>query len=587
MTDKQHKDDLGRVSQQNSATDMVRGVEDGPGDGLLDGLVKAAFDATPFGRAVSGRTDFDKRDLDLNKMIDLVEETDPADLESSGKALWDARDAVKAAADELDGHIDQVHWVGESGDAFRKWGAKLVTNTHHLSDFAGAAGDQITAAAVGLSSVRGAMPARDTQAGRKRPEHFTAAEKTADKDGYEAAVKVEKNRQEAINQMNRLASYYAVSEEVLASLPAEDKMPEFTSMPDVGVPQPRRQFAPDPVAPVTGSGGGSDDGQTSGTAHRSAAVGHITGHVSDASPTPHTAASHHISPADVPVGTNIDSVGTLPPPATPSAPHAPSVTSANPAGDGQPMTGSGFGLPTPGRGTVRGTNGATGPRDSRAFQRRSGTSNALGNGSARPGGQGPANQMGRAKASGQSGPNSGMKSPMTGRAAAGGTSQAPGSPTGRPNAMPSTGAARSNGVVGGRPTQSGAGASKSGPRIPRGTVVGAEGARNPRAATGGLGQRGSFGALESASKPGSGATGSRSRSGSPEAITGRPGARVSTAAAERNGMTQGGTGLVGRNRKKKSGDDETQEASRPDYLIEDDETHLSEKHRRGMPPVVD
>ncbi|MFJ4003294.1 hypothetical protein ACIPWL_07535 [Streptomyces sp. NPDC090023] len=587
MTDRQHKDDLGRVSQQNSATDMARGVEDGPRGGLLDGLVRAAFDATPFGRAVSGRTDFDKRDLDLNKMIDLVEETDPADLESSGKALWDARDAVKAAADELDGHIDQVHWVGESGDAFRKWGAKLVTNTHHLSDFAGAAGDQITAAAVGLSSVRGAMPARDTQAGRKRPEHFTAAEKTADKDAYDAAVKVEKNRQEAINQMNRLASYYAVSEEVLASLPAEDKMPEFTSMPDVGVPQPQRQFAPDPVAPVTGSGGGNGDGHTSGTRHHSAAVGHITTHVSDTSPAPHTNAGHHTSPVDVPVGTNIDSVGTLPAPATASAPHVPSVPSANPAGDGQPMTGGAFGFPASGRGPVRATNGATGLRDSWASQRRSGTSNALGNGSGRAGGQSPANQMGRAKASGQSGPDSGTKSPMTGRAAANGTSRAPGSPAGRPNGMPSTGAARSNGVVGGRPTQTGAGAPKSGPRIPRGTVVGTEGTPNPRAATGGPGQRSSFGALESASKPGSGATGSRSRSGSPQAITGRLGARVSTAATERNGMTQGGTGLVRTNRKKKSGDDETRASSRPDYLIEDDETHLSEKHRRDTPPVVD
>ncbi|MCE0446097.1 hypothetical protein LT493_18255 [Streptomyces tricolor] len=82
-------------------------------------------------------------------MIDLVEETDPEDLESSGKALWDARDAIKKAADDLKDHMDKVPWVGTSGDAFREWGDNLVINTHHLSDFAGAAGDQITAAAVG------------------------------------------------------------------------------------------------------------------------------------------------------------------------------------------------------------------------------------------------------------------------------------------------------------------------------------------------------------------------------------------------------------------------------------------------------
>ena len=212
--------------------------------GLLNRMVRSAFVDSSLGRTIADRTDFEKRDFDLNQLIDLVEQTDPEDLESSGKALWDARDAIKAAADELEGHIDNVHWVGESGDAFRKWGSSLVTNTHHLSDFAGSAGDQITAAAVGLASVRGAMPSRDSEASRKRPEHFTEAEKAADKSEYAAAVRVEKDRQEAINQMNRLASYYAVSEEVLASLPAKDKTPEFTAMPDVGVPRPAKEYRP-------------------------------------------------------------------------------------------------------------------------------------------------------------------------------------------------------------------------------------------------------------------------------------------------------------------------------------------------------
>lgn len=244
MTDKQREVDLDRVEGQNGVTDIVRGFEDRPRGGLLNRMMRSAFVDSPLGRTIAERTDFEKRDFDLNQLIDLVEQTDPEDLESSGKALWDARDAINAAADELEGHIDNVHWVGESGDAFRKWGSSLVTNTHHLSDFAGSAGDQITAAAVGLASVRGAMPSRDSETSRKRPEHFTEAEKTADKGEYEAAVRVEKDRQEAINQMNRLASYYAVSEEVLASLPAKDKTPEFTAMPDVGVPRPAKGIAP-------------------------------------------------------------------------------------------------------------------------------------------------------------------------------------------------------------------------------------------------------------------------------------------------------------------------------------------------------
>ena len=51
---------------------------------------------------------------------------------------------------------------------------------------------------------------------------------------YEAAVKVEKDRQEAINQMNRLSSFYAVSEQTLAA----QEPPVFAVMPAVGVPRP-------------------------------------------------------------------------------------------------------------------------------------------------------------------------------------------------------------------------------------------------------------------------------------------------------------------------------------------------------------
>ncbi|MFG3098589.1 hypothetical protein [Streptomyces sp. NPDC048202] len=573
MTDGQHKDDLGRVSQQNSATDMVRGVEDGPRGGLLDGLVRAAFDATPFGRAVSGRTDFDKRDLDLNKMIDLVEETDPADLESSGKALWDARDAVKAAADELDGHIDQVHWVGESGDAFRKWGAKLVTNTHHLSDFAGAAGDQITAAAVGLSSVRGAMPARDTQAGRKRPEHFTAAEKTADKDAYDAAVKVEKNRQEAINQMNRLASYYAVSEEVLASLPAEDKMPEFTSMPDVGVPQPSPRDARGENHPgVVGGTHRSTEAAPGGGGHHATVVSGVHPHTTvDAVPSM-TDVSGTTRAPDQPVSTNIDSTATLPSPTLGAGP-GPALPTAGAPGThgGQPsMFDGGFRLPTANGLSSRGTSGPGGLRTPPSAQGRAATSGVTNPGGGRGKGQGPFNQMGRATTTGQTTSRetgTGSKSPTMGRGVTGGPSRAAGSSTFGPNGGQGGGAGRPNGVVGGRARATGGAQPSGGSRIPRGTVIGSEGVTNSRS---------------SGARPGQGG-----RPGASKAVTGKPTERSSRASAERNGMTRGGAGLTRGSRREKPGDEETQGTPRPDYLVEDDETHLSEKHRRGMPPVID
>ncbi|MFF2203880.1 hypothetical protein [Streptomyces sp. NPDC058145] len=594
MTDKRHEADLNRVSSQNDVTDFVRGVEDGPQAGFLDGIVRAAVGATPFGQAVVGRTDFGHRDLDLNKMLDLVEQTDPEDLESSGKALWDARDAIKAAADELYGHIDKVHWVGESGDAFRGWGAQLVTNTHHLSDFAGTAGDQITAAAVGLASVRGAMPDRDP-VNHKRPTRFTAAEKAADKEGYAAAVKVEKDRQEAINQMNRLASYYAVSEEVLSGLPVKEKTPTFTSMPDVGVPRPRGVREVDRSASSTGSHGGAEAASAvSPVGHHTSVTGDVPGHVTTDGTTPAKHIPGKVSYPEAPVGTNIDTVGTLLPPTAPAGTsHTPPVVGTPPATGGHPPVFDGpFGTPVPSASSGRGLSGAGNFRTPPSAQGRVGTSGTANPASGRTSGQGPMNQMGRSASTGQSavkGSTSGSKPTSMGRGVTGGTPKTGGSATPRVNAGPTTGAGRSNGVVGGRPTSTGGTPAKGGSKIPRGTVIGREGAANSRPTAGRVGQRGVVGAPDSTARPGSSATGSRTGAGASEAVTGRPSTRNSVAGAERNGMTRGGAGLVrGTGHHGKPGEEENaQAAPRPDYLVEDEETHLPNKPRRDVPPVVD
>ncbi|MET8769549.1 hypothetical protein [Streptomyces sp. NPDC004658] len=579
MTDKQHKDDLDRVSQQNSVTDIVRGIEDGPLGGFLNGMVRSVVETTPFGRAVAARTDFDKRDLDLNQMIDLVEQTDPEDLESSGKALWDARDAIKKAADDLKASIDKVHWVGVSGDQFRAWGDNLVTNTHHLSEFAGAAGDQITAAAVGLAAVRGGMPARDTRANPKRPEKFTEAEKAANKTEYEQAVQVEKHRQEAINQMNRLASYYAVSEEVLAALPAKDKTPNFSSVPDVGVPRPSRRFSEG--SPTPGTGSHAATGSAPAVGHHSPVVGadNVVHHVTADTTQPHVPTTHNNHtvppPVEPPVGTNIDSTGTLPPPTTThTTGPTPPVTGTPPVGGGQsdPLGGAGYRVPLPNPASGRSLSGSAGYRTPPSAQGRAGAAGLTNpQGPGRTAAQGPMNQMGRATSTGQSA-GRGTASPM-GRAVTGGTPRPGGTAAPRANTTPATGAGRSNGVVGGRPTAAG-GPAKGGARIPRGTVIGAEGQANSQSTAGRLGQRGVFGAPESAARPGAKPTGSRTGTGGAEAVTGKPAARNSAGGAERSGMTRGGAGLVrGAGRKGKPED-------------ADEETQLHDKPRRDVPPVA-
>ncbi|MDL5204134.1 hypothetical protein [Streptomyces sp. ALI-76-A] len=591
MTEKQHEADFDRVERQNGVTDVVRGIEERPPGGFLNRMIRSAVVATPYGRTVADRTDFEKSDLDLNALVDLVEQTNPEDLESSGKALWDARDAIKAAADELSGHIGTVPWVGESGDSFRTWGTALVENTNYLSEFAGAAGDQITAAAMGLASVRGSMPSRDTDPNRKRPEQFSEAEKAANKDEYAAAVRVEKDRQEAINQMNRLASYYAVSEEMLSALPDKKKTPTFEAMPDVGVPQPVASNWKDSSNSATGSQGGIT-GTASPSGHHATATGEVARDVASDTPRPVKDVTDKIMYPDDTVGTNIDSVGTLPPPtASPVTGQNPPVLGTSTTGGGQTgMFDGRLGTPLPNGRQGRSASGVVG-RTPASTQGRAGTPGLTNSGSGRSAGQGPINQMGRATSTGQvpaKGTASASKSFPMGQGISGGTPRADGTATPRASGGPTTGAGRSNGVVGGRPATTGSAVGSGGSRVPRGTVVGGEAVANSRSATGRPSQRGVFGGPESTTRSGPSGTTSRAGAGTPQAVTGRPSARNSLAGAERNGMTRGGAGLVrGPGPVGKPGEEETARGStRPDYLVEDEETHLPNNPRRDVPPVV-
>ncbi|MFI8243475.1 hypothetical protein ACIF83_40585 [Streptomyces sp. NPDC085866] len=599
MTD-EHKADLDRASAQNNVTDYARGLGEHPYEGgglvgIVDNAIRTAVKHTPYSQAMVSRTEFDH--YDLNAMIDLVEQTDPEDLESSGRALWDARDAIKAAADELKGQFHTVPWVGKAGDNFRTWGDGLVASTYQLSGFAGGAGDQITAAAEGLASVRKAMPPRDTRANPTSAKDFPAPEKVATNKDYAAAVQVEKHRQEAINQMNRLASYYAVSNQSLQDLHKNE--PEFKGLPEVGVPKPT-SFA-DPAPGGSASHGSTGTGSTAVGGHHVTVAPARHTNVPDATGTPAPApvkdATDQARHPDVPVGTHIDTTGTLPPPTTttPGPSHTPPVTGTPPTSGSQPdvFGGGGFRLPVPNGPSGRGLSGAGGFRTPPSAQGRAGASELTNPGSGRSTGRGPMDQMGRATSTGQSavkGAGSGPRasSPM-GRGVTGGTPRPAATAGQRTTSGPTTGAGRTNGVVGGRPSATNP-SSKNGSRIPRGTIIGGEGETNPRTTTGRLGQRGVFGTPESESttRPGSGGTGSRARVGTSEAVTGRPAARTSAAGAERNGMTRGGAGLTrGAGHNGKPGEERKADGTpRPDYLVEDEETHLPSGPRRDVPPVI-
>ncbi|MFU0441485.1 hypothetical protein G6W61_12075 [Streptomyces sp. KAI-26] len=527
----QQKQDEGRVKTQLVVTDATE----------LGKKVLNLF--APGGVSTGGRTSFEGHDL--NAIIDLVENSNPADLENAGEALWKARDAIRSAAKELGDHIDGVDWQGESGEAFRKWGKGLANHATKLSDFADAAGTQITVAGTGLASVRNSMPPRDRRMIQTDVDDILFPARTETNPVYAEAIAVEKNRQEAINQINRLASYYAVSEEVLAA----QEPPRFDQRLGIDVPKPRTlRSSPAAEGGVPTGGDRLGDAPAPGPAVRA-----VTGGPDGPGGSVSQPAAEYLGPApvlDKHTSTEINSV------VTPTAPNtaigaAPTPSTTNSPGPGStptlPMAPS-FGnsvQPSPSRAT--GPVGA--PRSASQFGVGPGRPTSSGAGPASGGGAGTPVGRPSPMANGPSG---------TGRLG-GGTQQPPmagqsGVMGGRPmaapggTAMPGTSrAGQGSGIVGGTPQRAVSGTSGIGGArgVPRGTVIGA---------------------------PGASGNASRGASGS--------GAK---------GFTAGGTGLVrgpvGR-RKTDRKDEETTGSTRPDYLTEDEETWAA-RRRGAVPPVVE
>ncbi|WP_329207306.1 hypothetical protein OG893_26465 [Streptomyces sp. NBC_01696] len=556
----QQQEDKERVTGQLVVTDVTRQMQD-------------VMEVFGFGGGSSGRTSFEGHEL--NAMIDLIENSKPEHLEEAGKSLLSARSALEEAAGELEGFIDGVEWEGESGTAFRDWGKGLVVHTRKLGAFAEVAGTQITVAGTGLASVRNSLPPRDSRLVRKSPEDIESPARIEENPEYAAALKVEKDRQEAINQANRLASYYAVSEETLAA----QEPPRFEKKLDVAMPRPQG----DGLRPVVEPGSSSSGSESPSNVDS----GSIAGNVEAGRPGSSERGRGFETPvavAPVPergVSTEIDSVATPPAPVTtpPTTPPAPTTGPAGPGGGQNLPLANGFVNPL--------TNSSRGPQTPTSAPRAVGRAG----GDTRTG-SGPASN------SRTTGPQVGRPSPMNGGTPSARGATGPQSPTagrsgvtgGRPTSVGHAGTsgtaaprAGRGGIVGGTPQRSAPGASGGMRGAPRGTVIGTGGAARPGGSVGGVGQRGVVGnGSGNAPRPaGRGTPSANGVVGTPRGGPARPGAGA-------KGFTAGGAGLVrGPAGRKDSGDEDQDDGTpRPDYLTEDRETW--EAGRRGVaPPVIE
>ncbi|MBL3670475.1 hypothetical protein JL475_31765 [Streptomyces sp. M2CJ-2] len=513
-----------------------------------------------------GSTSFENHDL--NQMIDIVESANPELLESAGTALVDARDAIQKAADELkDNLLGDIDWKGESQTAFTTWATSLVKTAEGIAGYADVVGTQVMAAGSGLASVRKSMPPRDSRTDPKRVEEIPEAKRVDSNDEYTAAVKAEDHRQEAINQMYRLASFYTVS----AGTMAKTEEPVFPKMPDAGVPEPSggNRVVPPGEREVPRLPGIGDPAAAAADREPANSLAGQSRPAGELAPATKATADPVVRP-DQRVGTEINSVGTLLPQEAVKPTTATPPATTGPVGQQGPIPPVATRAVPP---VLRGAAGrTTGPRDVPAAkippssQGRAG--GAAGNGpaartgpgplgqsprAATPGpvgsrGTGPLGPVGRTALPGQAG------SPRTGpvgRGIVGGVPKpagpvpghvggVPRGPAGAMGASPSSrsGPGRnSDGVVGGRPV-TGAAPGGNSSKLPRGTVIGGEGTSGPRAAGQRPGQHGVIGASPARSSTGQA---SRRSVSSPDGVVGMPNGRVP--GTRNSGRTSEGSGV--------------------------------------------
>ncbi|WP_369375960.1 hypothetical protein [Streptomyces sp. cg36] len=451
--------------------------------------------------------------MSLEALNAMLASAKPAELTGAAEALAAAAPDIANIARDLRWYLEQVKWHGAGGDAFREWGRGMVSETLVLSEYAGVVGQEMARAGQALTEAKAAVPAGDSMC-------------YADPEKEKARLKaLGPKTNEAINQLNRLASYYDASRDRISA-------------------QPEPKFAPLPSGVGDTVGTGEQRYGSSGSSH-SAANGSGTGHVTSAgagthgysvtsgttSP-PHTTVASTFTPHESTAHTAIDSVTMTPPPETttrpPVGPTGPTpVQGQPPVLTPPPVLPGPLGKSGPGRTAVPGVPRAGVPGEGPAGGR------ALGN----PRGPGIA----------------------------------------RPSGLPGTvRGVTPEGITGGRPMPTtGRGST---PRLPMGTVVGEERAgsgmaRGPMG--GGMGH-----APGGAPRAATGAGGRR--------LASEPGGTVGAPRASLGGrgeFTPGGTGLVNGN---KRGTDRRRSTSSeaPDYLVEDEETWAMD-HRKVVPPVVD
>ncbi|WP_330239265.1 WXG100 family type VII secretion target [Streptomyces sp. NBC_00525] len=275
-------------------------------------------------------TDFEN--MPYEDMLRMIRGVNPTAIMDRGTALVDAQAEIEKIGTELKEHVSRTTWKGKGGDAFHEWGDEFARETLKLADYAGAAGTSLQTAGQALSEVTAAMQ------GHPDATAMCYADAEKEKARLEA---VEKARNEAIPQMNKLASYYLMAQQTIAA----QEEPNFRPLPTEVMPGDDYAWMSKPYGssdssvappsessvPVTvGSVGSSYAGTVQHFEGGSSSVASVSTHTPQQIPI--------VSGAPDTTGTNIDTV---------TLPEAPVVTAPPATGTPVPQIPAGGGGQTP------------------------------------------------------------------------------------------------------------------------------------------------------------------------------------------------------------------------------------------------
>ncbi|MFD4789265.1 hypothetical protein ACFWN1_19860 [Streptomyces sp. NPDC058459] len=499
------------------------------------------------------RTDFES--MTHEQLAAMLDSADTVSVAIIATRLSDAASTITKIGEDLMKHVKNLEWQGKAGDSFRDWGGHTASSTLRLGDYAGAASRLMGEVSYAIGEAKSRMPnleetasakavlvdAHKTidaakQPGARNDPDARKAAATAHSDATAAQAHIDAARQDAIQQMRKLAGAYEHSATLINSVTP----PTFA--PAAGRAAPGDWWIGDESAVAIGPSHSAEQaspGAASPAAHHRAVVRPTAAHDASAGPVlevpvhPHGHTPVHPEP----VSLNIDSADTLPRTSTPPL-------TAPPVGPVQPprelsTPGLPVGLPP----TFTGGGRASG-----------------------------AESLTRGPGAGRVPQVPGLARPIEGLPR-----------------MP-----RDSAIIGGRQVNAN-GRPANG--IPRGNVIGGENGQGraplgrtlyPGSTEGARSAGGMNSGRRLASGTGSvlgGRTGQPGRSGSRPFTSGGSGlVRPTAMGADQTQTAQAGrTGIPGRVADTSKSQ---QRDRRPDYLVEDEETWTRDG-RRPLPPVVD